>query len=125
MLQIIDALCYLHNEKNIAHCDIKLNNMMVDDELNLTLIDFGYAACGNLEALTGMRGTKQYQAPEIKSQHKVYDGKKVDVFATGVILFILVVPDFPFEEASDDSVNYKLIIEGKSNEFWSKLDPLN
>ena len=58
MHQIIDVLTYIHNKKGIAHCDIKLENIMVDDQLNMTFIDFGYAASENLDSLTGMRGSK-------------------------------------------------------------------
>jgi len=39
--------------------------------------------------LKSYRGTKTYMAPEIKEQ-KVYDGRKVDMFSAGVILFIIV-----------------------------------
>ena len=101
MSQLIDALNYMHLKKGIAHCDLKLENIMVDDQLNLTLIDFGYAASENLESMTGVRGSKQYMAPEVKDHHNMYDGRKIDIFSAGVILFILVVPDFPFEEASN------------------------
>ena len=53
-------------------------------------------------------------APEIREE-KVYDGRQVDIFALGVILFVLVLGIFPFTEAKKEEENYKLIIEGHTS----------
>lgn len=71
---------------------------MLDDELNIKLADFGYAAYGKLDALNSYKGTKTYMAPEIKEE-RLYDGRKADIFSTGVILFVIVAGMFPFTEA--------------------------
>lgn len=54
-----------------------------------------------------------YMAPEIKLGRK-YDGKQVDVFSLGVILFIIVVGIFPFQQARSDDYFYKLLLSGQS-----------
>lgn len=68
---------------------------MKDDTLQLKLADFGFSTYKNISNLKSYKGTKTYMAPEIKNGD-IYDGKQVDVFSLGVILFILVVGCFPF-----------------------------
>lgn len=59
-------------------------------------------------------------APEIK-EGKTYDGKKIDMFSTGVILFIIVQGIFPFKEAKKDEYFYNLIMKGDLKTYWSKV----
>jgi serine/threonine protein kinase len=128
MKQIIDALSYLHNTKSIAHRDLKLDNILIDDDLNLILADFGYATSAN-RPLSSYRGTKTYMAPEVKllinDPDIIYDGKAIDVFSAGVILFVIVVGIFPFIEAKPEEPNYKLIYENNFDEYWANFDPDN
>ena len=58
-------------------------------------------------------------APEIK-EGKKYDGVKIDMFSTAVILFIIVQGIFPFKEAKKDEYFYKLILEGDLDTYWKK-----
>ena len=51
-------------------------------------------------------------APEIL-EHKQHDGRKSDIFALGIILFIMSVGAFPFGAASDEDEQYKYIIDGQ------------
>lgn len=46
-------------------------------------------------------GTPNYMAPELKGAKKAYEGPPVDIFAMGVMLFIMVFAKFPFGEAGD------------------------
>ena len=57
-------------------------------------------------------------APEI-IEKKDYDGQLVDVFATGVILFIIYTWSFPFENATPADGYYKYMVSGKINDFWA------
>lgn len=87
------------NSKRVAHRDLKLENILVDNDLNLKVADFGFATYKNISKLQSYRGTKTYMAPEIKDS-KTYDGRQVDIFSVGVILFIIVMGIFPFQEFS-------------------------
>ena len=79
--------------------------------MKLKLSDFGFAS--KLDRKTAKMnshiGTQPYMSPEI-IERKTYDGKKADIFALGVILYIIVIGRYPFREANihtDDC--YKLI----------------
>ena len=85
---MLDVLDYMHG-KNVVHRDLKLENILVDEELNLKVVDFGFATFRKINNLKTYRGTMTYMAPEIK-ENKVYDGIKIDLFSTAVILFIIV-----------------------------------
>jgi len=63
-------------------------------------------------------------APEIK-EGKTYDGTKIDIFSTGVILFIIVLGNFPFREANKEEYFYKMIYNGKLNAYWKKCGGTN
>jgi serine/threonine protein kinase len=52
-------------------------------------------------------GTEGYMAPEIATKH--YDGRKTDIFAAGVILFIMYAGNPPFEKAVITDPYYKLL----------------
>lgn len=58
-------------------------------------------------------------APEIL-QRSSYDGRKIDMFAIGVIMFIIVVGNFPFQTASQDDAYYKLLVTGSESKkrYW-------
>merc|ERR1719364_469789 len=83
--QMLDVLSYMQG-KGVVHRDLKLENILVDDHLNLKIADFGFATYKKIDRLKSYRGTMTYMAPEIK-EGKVYNGKQIDIFSTGVILF--------------------------------------
>jgi len=72
MHQMIDALDYMHNLRCV-HRDLKLENILVDDNLDLKIADFGFACYKSIDNLKSYRGTMTYMAPEIK-EGKNYDG---------------------------------------------------
>merc|ERR1712159_698527 len=116
--QMLDVLDYMQS-KNVVHRDLKLENILVDDQLNLKVADFGFATYKKINKLKSYRGTMTYMAPEIK-EGKQYDGRQIDVFSTGVILFIIVQGIFPFKEAKKDEYFYNLLLNGKLDTYWKK-----
>ena len=114
--QLVDTMQYVH-DNNISHRDLKLDNMLIDDNLNTKVLDFGLAYKGNSRKLRNWVGTPSYMAPEINEQ-KWYNGKEVDVFSLGVILYSIVVGNFPFERATAHDNYYKLIMNGEIEKFF-------
>ena len=112
--QIIAALEYLHTN-GYSHRDIKPENMMLDSEFNLKLADFGFSS--NQALNETKRGTDGYMAPEIY-KGITYSGQSVDLFATAIILFIMVAQHPPFGAASSKDPHYKLISTNKVDTFW-------
>jgi serine/threonine protein kinase len=115
---MLDLLTYMHG-KNVVHRDLKLENILVDDNMNLKVADFGFATFKKIHALKSYRGTMTYMAPEIK-EGKTYDGVQIDLFSTAVILFIIVQGIFPFKEAKKDEYFYNLILKGDLETYWKK-----
>ncbi|XP_039137794.1 G-type lectin S-receptor-like serine/threonine-protein kinase LECRK3 [Dioscorea cayenensis subsp. rotundata] len=92
-LGIARGLLYLHEEcsTSIIHCDIKLQNILLDDELTARISDFGLAKllkADQTRTNTGIRGTKGYVAPEWF--RNVAITTKVDVYSFGVMLLEII-----------------------------------
>lgn len=62
-----------------------------------------------------------YMAPEIK-EGKQYKGTEVDLFSVGVILFIIVQGIFPFKEARKEEYFYNLLLSGKIDTYFQKVN---
>ena len=71
--QLVESVGYLH-ERGIAHRDLKMENLLLDDQLNLKLVDFGLSVSENVSSLKQWCGTPAYACPQILEQ-KAYDGK--------------------------------------------------
>jgi serine/threonine protein kinase len=91
----MDGMNYLHS-LNITHRDIKLENILIDDKLNVKIIDFGFGTCSpKTKLLNFYCGTPSYMPPEIV-QKKEYLGPFADIWSIGVLLFTLLCGVFPF-----------------------------
>ena len=116
--QLIWALDYLHSA-GYSHRDIKLENLLLDEEYNLKLIDFGFAC---EEASNDWKtGTLCYMAPEI-FKSEAYDWKKTDVFSSGIVLYALLTGKLPFEKASSKDTLYNKFLESDVQWFWLNFD---
>ena len=118
--QMLESVEFMHTRR-VVHRDLKLENILIDDNLNLKLADFGFACYKNIDALKSYRGTMTYMAPEIK-EGKQYKGTNVDMFSIGVILFIIVQGIFPFKEARKEEYFYNLLLEGKTDLYFQKVN---
>ena len=95
--QIVCAVEYCHRHK-IVHRDLKPENLLLDSDLNVKIADFGLSNImtdGNF--LKTSCGSPNYAAPEVISG-KLYAGPEVDVWSSGVILYVLLVGRLPFDD---------------------------
>ena len=120
---MIEAIDYMHGLRCV-HRDLKLENILVDDNLDLKIADFGFACYKSIDNLKSYRGTMTYMAPEIK-EGKVYNGTQVDLFSVGVILFIIVQGIFPFKDARKEEYFYNLLMTGQISTYFEKVNGQN
>lgn len=100
MYQILQGLKTLH-KKNVAHLDIKVENIFAahqNDDLVFKLGDFGHSNYDN--KLHSMSGTLWYQSPEIVNLQpgEFYNGKQSDMWSLGVAIFACLSGTFPFHD---------------------------
>jgi serine/threonine protein kinase len=92
---IIEAVSYMHN-CGVAHMDLKLDNILIDDEFNPKVIDFDVSQ-EVTDAKQFGSGTVVYRAPEVKDR-KCTNYIAADIYSLGVILFVMVSGYPPYEE---------------------------
>lgn len=90
--QLLIAIEYLHDEVHIAHRDLKLENIMIDNSGHIRLIDFGFST--NKSVMSTICGSIPYCAPEVLSG-QMYT-KESDIWSMGVILYALYDGNLPF-----------------------------
>ncbi|KAK8556538.1 hypothetical protein V6N12_002937 [Hibiscus sabdariffa] len=98
--QLIAAVGYCHS-RGVFHRDLKPENLLLDENYNLKITDFGLSAVKEQIRPDGLLhtlcGTPAYVAPEILAK-KGYDGAKVDVWSCGIILYVLHAGYLPFND---------------------------
>ncbi|KAF7276446.1 hypothetical protein GWI33_010316, partial [Rhynchophorus ferrugineus] len=99
--QLTDAVCYLH-ELDIAHRDLKCENVFLMWNNQIKLGDFGFARscvdCSGKKVLSDtFCGSAAYAAPEILKGIS-YDPKMYDMWALGCILYIMITASMPFDD---------------------------
>ncbi|KAF8393041.1 hypothetical protein HHK36_021282 [Tetracentron sinense] len=111
--QLISAVDFCHS-RGVYHRDLKPENLLLDDDGNLKVTDFGLSAFSEHLKQDGLLhttcGTPAYVAPEVIGK-RGYDGAKADLWSCGVILFVLLAGFLPFQ---DDNIvaMYKKIYRG-------------
>ena len=116
--KILKGIQACHNA-GICHRDLKMQNILLDQNFNPKICDFGFATI-NTGNLTESLGTINYAAPEILS-HKPYDGFKADIFSLGVVLLTLVTCKIGFGKATKSDPFYRLIMTKFYNQYWSAV----
>lgn len=115
--QMICAVEYCHRHK-IVHRDLKPENLLLDDQLNVKIADFGLSNImtdGNF--LKTSCGSPNYAAPEVIGG-KLYAGPEVDVWSCGVILYVLLVGRLPFDHEHIPTLFAKIMHGSYSIPQW-------
>ncbi|MCJ7684678.1 MAG: serine/threonine protein kinase, partial [Desulfobacteraceae bacterium] len=105
--QICEGLAEAH-ELGVVHRDLKPNNIMIDDNRNARIMDFGIARSLSTKGLTGkgvMIGTPEYMAPE-QVEGKDVD-QRSDIYSLGIILYEMVTGRVPFEGDTPFTIGVK------------------
>jgi len=105
------AYCHL---QGVCHRDLKPENLLLDDQGNLKISDFGLSALYEQDAdsdraslLHTTCGTPNYVAPEVLAD-KGYDGSLADTWSIGVILYVFLAGFLPFDEPTMSALFRKI-----------------
>ena len=137
--QILNAIAYLHETKNIAHRDLKLANIMFSDntpDAEVKLIDFGLSKVrppppsntqfvDDTDYMHSLVGTRYYIAPEVYMPNfkGVGYNKSCDMWSIGIITYFLLtghnplpaqMANLPFDQLRIDEVPFP-------HEFWKDI----
>jgi len=120
--QLLDALEHLHTH-GYCHRDLKIENILVDQNYDLVLTDFGHSV-----KYKDQNGDKLFieesciTTPGIcpPEFHKGfgYKGIPMDIFALGKLLLIFVTGFNPFKNAKETDQNYSMILKGQWEAYW-------
>ncbi|XP_057430340.1 CBL-interacting serine/threonine-protein kinase 20 [Lotus japonicus] len=98
--QLINAVDHCHN-RGVYHRDLKPENLLLDENGDLKVTDFGLSALLESKKSDGLLhttcGTPSYVAPEVIKK-KGYDGARADIWSCGVILYVLLAGFLPFND---------------------------
>ncbi|ETV80961.1 CAMK/CAMKL/AMPK protein kinase [Aphanomyces astaci] len=115
--QLVNGVEYCHSQ-GVCHRDLKPENLLLDENGDLKISDFGLSALyegGGPDGAEGSRasllhttcGTPNYVAPEVLAD-KGYDGRAADVWSIGVILYVLLAGFLPFDEPTMSALFRKI-----------------
>ncbi|XP_059160615.1 probable serine/threonine-protein kinase DDB_G0284251 [Physella acuta] len=110
-IQILEGVKYLH-ENNILHLDIKGNNILMVDESNIKLTDFGLSTIYNEEeGVEAERGTTRYMAPEMINcpDGRIFKhGSSLDIWSVGSTVVEMITGLPPNSTTTSVNVLFKI-----------------
>ncbi|KAJ5327279.1 uncharacterized protein N7506_010381 [Penicillium brevicompactum] len=116
--QILSGVAYLHG-MGLAHRDLKLDNVVVNDRGIMKLIDFGSAVVfrypfeNDIVPASGIVGSDPYLAPEVYDEKK-YDPRPTDVWSLAIIFCCMTLRRFPWKQPRMTDNSYKLFVSNPS-----------
>ena len=119
--QIYEAVCYIHS-RNIIHRDLKPNNILFLDKerTHIVIIDFGISGMSNGNQKEKIKaGTTRFLPPEIVGGEEFSSSQKLDIWALGVILFLMVEGCYPFNGKNTKEIILAILKE--NIEFNKKI----
>uniref|UniRef100_A0A7S2WMG1 Protein kinase domain-containing protein n=1 Tax=Mucochytrium quahogii TaxID=96639 RepID=A0A7S2WMG1_9STRA len=111
-LDIARGIKYLHEKMQIIQRDIKGRNVLVDENLNAKIADFGLSRIRNTKDDQGLTacGTPAWTAPEVVRMEDYTE--KVDVYSFGVVLWELIMRNEPYEGEGGIQIAYAAAEQG-------------
>lgn len=133
-VQLVNAVRYMH-EKGVGHRDIKPENILLSADGNLKVADFGLATLfeyhGMTKLSTSLCGSPPYIAPEViynsnrgQTRGRGYRADLVDIWSCGVVLFVLLVGNTPWDSPTEESYEFCEYVKSDQkpqDELWDRL----
>nr|OQO22834.1 hypothetical protein B0A51_12662 [Rachicladosporium sp. CCFEE 5018] len=125
-LQILSGVCYLHL-MGLAHRDLKLDNVVVNEHGIMKLIDFGSAVVfrypfeNDVVLATGVVGSDPYLAPEVYDNQR-YDPRPADIWSIAIIFCCMTLRRFPWKAPRTSDNSYRLFISPPDPDQDKQLD---
>ena len=134
--QLVNAIGFIHS-KGVGHRDIKPENVLLSADGNLKIADFGLATLfeynGRMKLSTTLCGSPPYIAPEVircstrgPNRGDGYRADLADIWSCGVVLFVLLVGNTPWDSPTDESYEYCEYAKNNvdpCDELWKRLPP--
>ena len=114
--KVCQAIRYVHS-RQVIHRDIKPENILINDQFEIKVCDFGWAAAVDANEIRNtFCGTYEYMAPEIY-KNKNYDNK-VDIWSLGILLFELLHGYSPFKGKAMKDIYSNIVKQRIKFEGW-------
>lgn len=105
--QILSALDYCHRN-SIVHRDLKIENILISNTGSIKIIDFGLSNLYSSKShLSTFCGSLYFAAPELLCA-RAYTGPEVDIWSFGIVLYVLMCGEVPFDDKSMTVIHHKI-----------------